>query len=202
MARDEGHTALEREVVAHRGRNEVVPRLERAAIDRALARHDRHAKERVAGARRGIRKGAIEVYAVDGVGGAIDQMRDSIDLGGRDLSRLRGLRFIIDNVKGLVDMQIAQGPVVLTAVVVVQTIGDIAGLLRLENHGPTLNGVHRAGVDLEEITGVDGDLVQDLVPAAFLDGSGELLARGRTLADDDRGVVIAIDDIPALGLAE
>lgn len=58
------------------------------------------------------------------------------------------------------------------------------------------------GVDLEEITGVDGDLVQDLVPAAFLDGGGELLARGRTLADDDRGVVIAIDDIPALGLAE
>ena len=180
----------------------MVPRLERAAIDRSLARHDRHAEERAAGARRGIRKGAIEIHTVDGVGGAIDQMRDTIDLGGRDLSRLRGLRLIIDNVKGLVDMQIAQGPVVLTAIVVVQTIGDIAGLLRLENHGPTLNGVHRAGVDLEEITGVDGDLVQDLVPAALLDGGGEFLARGRTLADDDRGVVIAIDDIPALGLAE
>ena len=99
-------------------------------------------------------------------------------------------------------MQLARLAVSTLAVVVVDAIGDVARLLGLEHERAGLDGVERARVDLEEVALVDGHLVQEVAPAALLDKLGELLAVLGLLADDDGGVGLAVEHVPALLLAQ
>ena len=59
-----------------------------------------------------------------------------------------------------------------------------------------------AGVDLEKVALVNRQHVEHVVPTAFLDHPCGLGAVMRALSDDDRGAGLAVQHIPALGLAQ
>ena len=99
-------------------------------------------------------------------------------------------------------MQRAQLAVGAGAVVVVQAIGHIARLLRLQNERTGLNSVHGTGVNLEKVALVNRQHVEHVVPAAIFDHLRCLGAVLGALADDDRGTGLAVQHIPALGLAQ
>ena len=62
--------------------------------------------------------------------------------------------------------------------------------------------MHGAGINLEKVALVDRQHVEHVVPTAFLDHLCGLRAVLGTLADDDRGVGLAVQHIPTLGFAQ
>ena len=62
--------------------------------------------------------------------------------------------------------------------------------------------MHAAGVDLEEVALVDGNLVQKIAPTALVHQLCELIAGRGALSHNDGGVRIAIQYVPALALAQ
>ena len=67
---------------------------------------------------------------------------------------------------------------------------------------PPLMACDGAGVDLEEVALVDGDLVEQLGPAALVDHLLELGGVFGLLADDDGAALLAAEDVPAFLLAQ
>ena len=57
---------------------------------------------------------------------------------------------------------------VLQPAVIVNAIGHIAALLRLNQQCPSLNGMNRSRFNLEKISAMDGVGFQKLLPAPFL----------------------------------
>ena len=91
---------------------------------------------------------------------------------------------------------------VLETAVVIEPVGDGAVLLGLQYQGVGLDGVHRAGVDLEEVSFVDGNLPDQLRPFPFPHHFLQLFLRPGIVADDDGSVILAVTDEPALRLAQ
>ena len=89
-------------------------------------------------------------------------------------------------------MQGAGIALIVQAIVIVDAVGDVAGLLGFQNQRAGLDGVHAAGIDLEEVALVDGDLVEQVAPAALVNQLCELIAGRGVLSHNDGGVRIAI----------
>ena len=97
-----------------------------------------------------------------------------------------------------------QGPglAVLQTAIVIKAVGHVAALLRLQNQGAALDGVEAAGVDLEEIALLDGDLPEQLRPPALVHHVRHFPGVGGIVADDNGGARVAVQHVPALGLAQ
>ena len=59
-----------------------------------------------------------------------------------------------------------------------------------------------AGLDHEEVAGLDGHAVEKVVPPSLLYHAGKLLAVLRALTNDDGRTRLAVEHVPALALAE
>ena len=176
----------------------------RAAADRppadgALALDDAHAAER-----RNCREGLLAVngHEVNHVAVAVLQVLDAADdrgghLAGSDLGQVK-----VNAVEALLQVERALGAVRLHAVVVVDAVGHVAGLLGLQDGRARLDGVDGTRVNLEEVALVDGQHIQQVVPAALLDHLGKLGAVVRALAHDDGRARLAVKNVPALLLAQ
>ena len=103
------------------------------------------------------------------------ELRDTVCGGGADPAGRYWLGSEVDDIEALLQVQLTLGAVCLHAVVVVDAIGDIRGLLRLEDHRAALDGMDGAGSYLKEVSRMDGNLVQKLAPPAFLHEAGKLL---------------------------
>ena len=89
-------------------------------------------------------------------------------------------------------MQLAQAAVRLAPIEVVDAIGHVGRLLRLQDHRAIHDGVHGARPDVKEVSRLDGHEILELVPAALLDHLGKL---GHTVypgADDNASGVAAL----------
>ena len=62
--------------------------------------------------------------------------------------------------------------------------------------------MHSAGIDLDEIPGLNGNLSDEFLPSALMDHPLQFFLRLRIMADYQRGVLLAIQDEPALGFAQ
>lgn len=145
---------------------------------------------------------AVDAHAIDGVAGVGFEFGHVVDLGCGHGAVGRSLNIKVDAIQALLNVQWTQFAVGAGAVVVVQAIGHIARLLRLQNERAGLDGVHGTGVNLEKVALVDRQHVEHVVPAAVLDHLCGLSAVLCALTDDDRGAGLAVQYIPALGFAQ
>ena len=139
---------------------------------------------------------------VDEVAVGVGEVLDAADDRGGHRAGLNRLLVEVHALDALLDVQRAGGAVGLLAVVVVDAVGHVAGLLGLEDHRAALDGVDGAGVDLEEVALVDGHLVEQIGPAALVDHLLELGGVLGLLADDDGAALLAAEDVPAFLLAQ
>ena len=169
------------------------------AADGAFAVDDRQAHEGPA-----LVEGlvAVNTYAIDGVAGVRLEFGHAAHLGRGHRAVGRSLNIKVDAVEALLNVQRAQLAIGAGTVVVVKAICHVARLLRLQNERAGLDGVHGTGIDLEKVALVNRQHVEHVVPAAVLDHLCGLGAVMRALADDDRGAGLAVQHIPALGLAQ
>ena len=93
------------------------------------------------------------------------------------------------------------GPALGEAVIVVEAVGHVAALLGLQQEGAPADGVDAARVNLEEVPRTYGDLPEELPPPLPLHHLPQLPGAAGVVADDDGGVRIAVQYVPALGLA-
>ena len=133
---------------------------------------------------------------------AAHELGDAVHLGRGHLAAHGGLGAVVDDVHGLLQVQLAQAAVGLTAVKVVDAIGHVGGLLRLEDHCATHDGVHGTRPDVKEVTSLDGNEVLQVVPATLFDHLGKLITIVGMLTDDDLTVLLGIQNVPAFGLTE
>ena len=92
--------------------------------------------------------------------------------------------------------------VLIHAVVIVETIGDIGGLLDLVEHDARADGVDGACGDEKHVPPLHGHAVEDVGEAALLDGGLVGLSGGILLeAVVESRALLAVQDVPHLGLA-
>ncbi len=114
---------------------------------------------------------------------------------------LRGLCGNRDHVDALPYVELS-GLSVGKPVIVVDTIGDIAALLGLQNQKSPLDGVDSTRVNLDKIPLFHRNFPDELLPAPLVDHIGKLLPGFGVMADDKGSSLGTVQHIPAFRLSQ
>lgn len=135
------HRAFHRDLAGAEGKDQALALPDGLAVDGAAAGQDVHDGKRL------IHPELVVVIHPDvgeGEVGAADQFFPVVVWCAAGLlGQGRGLVGALDHVLALLDMQ-GTGFAVLQAVIIVQSVGDIAALLDFQQDGACADGVHRA----------------------------------------------------------
>ena len=109
---------------------------------------------------------------------------------------------VVECLGGQLGMEFAGLAIHAWAVVVVDAIGDIAGLLDLGEHDAATDGMYTACREVEDIASLDLMVGKDLCDASVLNPL-LIFIRGNVLLETgiEMGAFFRLDDIPHLGLA-
>ena len=94
------------------------------------------------------------------------------------------------------------GLAVTQSVIIIHPVGNIAALLGLKKQCTALNGMYGTGIDLDKVTGLNGDLTDEFPPSALMDHLLQFFLRLRIVSGYQRSILLAIQDEPALGLTQ
>ena len=78
---------------------------------------------------------------------------------------------VVDGILCQLGMQLAQVPVVVAAVKVIDTVGNVARLLNLGEERPGTDAVYPSGRDVEDISGMQVVETEHLFDGAFPDAA-------------------------------
>lgn len=136
----------------------------------------------------------IEIGGVDDLNSPVGR----IDI----LRAVVGLHMEVEGLRRQVGMEFTGLAVDAGTAVVVDAVGDIARLLHLSQQDAAADGVDTARREVENITGLDGMVGQDLGDGAVGNATLILVGRdGRLEAGIEMGPLLCLDDVPHLGLA-
>ena len=145
--------------------------------------------------------GAVDLHDTDIEVGGIDDL-DGTVVGVDVFGAVVFLYVVVEGLGGQFGVQFAGFAVHAGAVVVVDAIGDVAGLLDLGEEDATTDGMNTTGREVEDITGLDlmvgKDLGDSTVFYAFLVLIG---GYGLLEAGIEVGSRVCLDDVPHLRLA-
>ena len=97
-------------------------------------------------------------------------------------------------------IQMAEGR--LGRVVVLRLKPGTDVLLGLQEHNTTFDGVYSAGIYLDKVTRLHRDLPDKLLPSALLNHITQFLPVLGMMSDDQRRILITIQNVPALCLSK
>ena len=134
------------------------------------------------------------------IGGVYDM--DGLVLGFFILCEIVILDMVVKGLGCQVGMELAGLAIQARAIIVIDAIGDIGGLLDLGQHDATTDGVDTSGREIQHIARFHLMVGQDLSDSAFIDsavilvGSYLLLKAGIKVT-----ALVGLDDVPHLGFA-
>lgn len=198
MGRDETQISLQGADPVSAWEDKMIPPSDGMVVCRPLSVQDVHDQEGMV-----LKDGCLRlnVPLVHGVAGAGDQTTPGV---GGDLCHLAAPGGVpvgaADHVQALFQVKFP-GLSVLEPAVVVEPVGDVAALLGLQDEGVSADGVDGARLDLEEISLLDGENADQIAPALLRRHAAQLFPVLGVVADDDGGVRVAVQDVPALRFA-
>ena len=134
----------------------------------------------------------FHINAVYGVVRALDQLLNGIVLLlGMHHTVLCGFCRNGDHIDTLCDVQLS-GLAVAQSVVIIHPVGNIAALLGLKKQCTALNGMYGTGIDLDEVTGLNRDLTDELFPLSFLDHLLQFFPGLRVVSNHQRSIFLTV----------
>ena len=134
----------------------------------------------------------LHINTVYGVVRAADQLLDRIVLFLRVYHTvLCGFGRDGNDINTLGDVQLS-GLTVTQSVIIIHPVGNIAALLGLKKQCTALNGMYGTGIDLDEISGLNRDLTDELFPLSFLDHLLQFFPGLRVVSNHQRSIFLTV----------
>ena len=134
----------------------------------------------------------FHINAVYGVVRALNQLLNGIVLLlGMHHTVLCGFCGNRDHIDTLCDVQLS-GLAVTQSVIIIHPVGNIAALLGLKKQCTALNGMYGTGINLDEVTGLNRDLTDELFPLSFLDHLLQFFPGLRVVSNHQRSIFLTV----------